>query len=83
MADSMATLESMDANQTFSYIPDIIALSIGLNSTVHQRLMESQADHCIYLDISQFDIMDFKSTQKIIAMGYESAKKQLDGLDKV
>jgi predicted acylesterase/phospholipase RssA/CRP-like cAMP-binding protein len=68
-------------DKRMSYIGDIVMSAIVMHGAEHQIAMEKSADQCIYHDMTDFSLTDFKAFDKIIAAGYKHTMEQLKNCD--
>ena len=61
-------------------IAEVVMASMLLSSNQHQRDMAKEADFCIEINPGQQGLMDFKSFQKFIDIGYQAAVQQLSNI---
>lgn len=73
----------MGQNKTEHYdsILNLLLTSMTLASETHEDLMCEAADYLIKIDSSKYGILDFKDCKKIIQVGYEQGKEQIENFD--
>lgn len=56
---------------------DMVFRLLTISSQKNTEKMMTLADYCIYLDVDQYGMMDFKQYREIAESGYKQAKEQL------
>ncbi|MBM3199239.1 MAG: hypothetical protein FJZ58_08340, partial [Chlamydiae bacterium] len=68
-------LSSMNSSPSTPHLGELMMEIILLSGSEHQMRMQEEADHCLHLELSSFNLLQFKAFEKIIDIGYQEAIK--------